>query len=65
MTCVNNAIVADGSVLINGGKFNIETKEGIKSDSDLDYTDSVGSVIINGGIFNINLFKDEYMRKIS
>ena len=46
MTCVNNAIAADASVLINGGRFNIEITEGdgVKSYPDLGDTDSEGSV---------------------
>ena len=65
VTCVNNAIAADGSVEINGGTFNIETSEGdgIKSDPDYGDTDSKGSVTINGGIFNINSFSDGIQAK--
>ena len=65
VTCVNNAIAADGSVEINGGTFNIETSEGdgIKSDPDYGDTESKGSVTINGGIFNINSFSDGIQAK--
>ena len=65
VTCVNNAIAADGSVEINGGTFNIETTEGdgIKSDPDYGDTESKGSVTINGGIFNINSFSDGIQAK--
>ena len=65
ITCINNAIAADGSIEINGGIFNIETSEGdgIKSDPDYGDTDSIGSVIINDGIFNINSFSDGIQAK--
>ena len=55
VTCVNNGIAADGSVIINGGIFNIESSEGdgIKSDPDYGDTDSEGSLTINDGTFNI------------
>ena len=65
VTCVNNAIAADGSVTINGGTFNIETSEGdgIKSDPDYGDTDSEGSLTINDGIFNINSYNDGFQAK--
>lgn len=65
VTCVNNAIAADGSVTINGGRFNIKTSEGdgIKSDPDYDDTDSEGSVIITSGTFNINSYSDGIQAK--
>ena len=65
VSCVNNAIAADGSVVINGGTFNIETSEGdgIKSDPDYGDTESKGSVTINGGTFNINSFSDGIQAK--
>ena len=63
--CVNNAIAADGSVIINGGTFNIETSEGdgIKSDPDYGDTDSEGSLTINGGTFIINSYNDGVQAK--
>ena len=65
VTCVNNGIAADGSVIINGGTFNIETSEGdgIKSDPDYGDTDSEGSLTINDGIFNINSYNDGIQAK--
>ena len=65
VTCVNNGIAADGSVVINGGIFNIETSEGdgIKSDPDYGDTDSEGSLIINDGTFNINSYNDGIQAK--
>ena len=65
VTCVNNGIASDGSVIINGGTFNIETSEGdgIKSDPDYGDTDSEGSVTINGGTFNINSYNDGIQAK--
>ena len=46
VTCVNNALAADVSFLINGGRFNIEITEGdgVKSYPNLGDTDSEGSV---------------------
>ena len=65
VTAVNNAIAADGSVVINDGIFNIETSQGdgIKSDPDYGDTDSKGSLVINGGTFNINSFNDGIQAK--
>ena len=65
VTCVNNGIAADGSVIINGGIFNIETSEGdgIKSDPDYGDTDSEGSLTINDGTFNINSYNDGIQAK--
>ena len=65
VTCLNNGIAADGSVVINGGIFNIETSEGdgIKSDPDYGDTDSEGSLIINDGTFNINSYNDGIQAK--
>ena len=65
VTCVNNAIAADGSLTINGGTFNIETSEGdgIKSDPDYGDEDSKGRVTINGGSFNINSYNDGIQAK--
>ena len=65
VSCVNNAIAADGSVTINGGTFNIETSEGdgIKSDPDIDDTESAGTVTITSGIFNINSYNDGIQAK--
>ena len=65
VTAVNNAIAADGSVVINDGIFNIETSQGdgIKSDPDYGDTDSEGSLVINGGTFNINSFNDGIQAK--
>ena len=65
VTCVNNGIAADGSVVINGGTFNVETSEGdgIKSDPDYNDTASEGSVTINDGIFNINSYNDGIQAK--
>ena len=65
VTCVNNGIAADGSIIINGGIFNIETSEGdgIKSDPDYGDTDSEGSLVINDGTFNINSYNDGIQAK--
>ena len=65
VTCVNNGIAADGSIVINGGTFNVETTEGdgIKSDPDYGDTESEGSVTINDGTFNINSYSDGIQAK--
>ena len=65
VTCVNNGIAADGSIIINGGIFNIETSEGdgIKSDPDYGDTDSEGSLVIIDGTFNINSYNDGIQAK--
>ena len=65
ITCVNNAIAADDSIVINGGNFYIKTTEGdgIKSDPDADDADSKGSLTINGGNFYINSYNDGIQAK--
>lgn len=54
----NNALSADGSMVINGGTYNIEAKDGIKCDPDDDDPESLAELTINGGIFNINVSDD-------
>ena len=65
ITCVNNAIAADDSIVINGGNFYIKTTEGdgIKSDPDADDADSKGTLTINGGNFYINSYNDGIQAK--
>ena len=54
----NNALSADGSMVINGGTFNIEAKDGVKCDPDDDDPESIAELTINGGTFNINVSDD-------
>ena len=65
ITCVNNAIAADDSIVINGGNFYIKTIEGdgIKSDPDADDANSKGTLTINGGNFYINSYNDGIQAK--
>ena len=65
ITCVNNAIAADDSIVINGGNFYIKTTEGdgIKSDPDADDADSKGTLTINGGNFYISSYNDGIQAK--
>lgn len=51
----NNGIVSDGSIVINGGTFNIFAEnDAIKSVPDSDDTTSAGTITINGGSFDID-----------
>ena len=55
VTCANNGIAADGSVVINAGTFTIDSEnDGIKSVPDDTDTASAGTIEINGGTFTIH-----------
>ncbi len=54
VTSANNGIASDGSLIIYGGTFNIDSEnDGIKSVPEADDTESAGSIEIYGGTFDI------------
>lgn len=58
INAVNNGLAADGSMIINGGTFNVNAEDAIKCDYDDDDTESIGDLTINGGTFNIKATSD-------
>ena len=54
----SNGLSADGSMVINGGTFNIEAKDAIKCDPDDDDLESLAELTINAGTFNIKVEDD-------
>ena len=54
----NNGLAADGSMIINGGTFDVQAEDAIKCDPDDDDTESLGDLTINGGTFTIKANDD-------
>lgn len=55
----NNALAADGELIINGGNVNVTSSDdGIKASPDDDDTESKGTVTINGGNITVNASDD-------
>jgi hypothetical protein len=54
----NSGIAVDGSMVINGGTFNVEAEDAIKCDPDDDDTESLGDLTINGGTYKIKSSSD-------
>ena len=51
----NNGIASDGSVVVNGGKVNVEAdNDAIKASPDADDAASAGTIAVNGGTLNIS-----------
>lgn len=53
-----NGLAADGSMVINGGTFNVEAEDAIKCDPDDDDTESLAELTINGGTYNLKANSD-------
>lgn len=54
----NSGIAVDGTMVINGGTYNIEAEDAIKCDPDDDDTESLGDLTINGGTYKIKSSSD-------
>jgi len=54
----NNGLACDGSMIINGGTFNVTAEDAIKCDYDDDDTESLGDLTINDGTFTIKASSD-------
>ena len=59
VNAANNALAADGELIINGGNVNVTSADdGIKASPDEDDTESKGEVTINGGNITVNAADD-------
>ncbi|MBO4865403.1 MAG: carbohydrate-binding domain-containing protein [Ruminococcus sp.] len=59
VNAVNNALAADGELIINGGNINVTSSDdGIKASPDDDDTESKGTVTINGGKISVTASDD-------
>ena len=54
----NSGIACDGSMIINGGIFDVTAEDAIKCDPDDEDTESLGDLTINGGNFTIKASSD-------
>jgi hypothetical protein len=54
----NSGLAADGSMILNGGTFNVEAEDAIKCDPDDDDTESLGDLTVNGGNYKIKASGD-------
>ncbi|SDA28238.1 protein of unknown function [Ruminococcus sp. YE71] len=59
VNAANNALAADGELIINGGNINVNSSDdGIKASPDDDDTESKGVITINGGKINVTASDD-------